>query len=79
MYTTQMNTTANQITDWAICEIGNILDSGKFRNAKEVYKYLAEKSQVSAANIRFIHQRTNTNPGVDTLDKLVTAIKGTHK
>lgn len=73
-----MNKPARKLVEWARGSIRSLSVSPEFGSANAVYDELSSISGLSKSIIIKIHSGEAINPQVDTLDKLITAIKQIH-
>jgi len=69
-----MNTTAKDIQDMALAQLDAICTFPQ-RSNTALYKELSEYSGLSVSHIRQFHQGMKPNLTIDTLDRLMDAIK----
>ena len=74
-----MDTTAKQIADWALAQIINMSESGKYKNDTAMYTELAALGDLSISLIRQFHQGDRPNPTADTIDRMVYGIKAARR
>lgn len=70
-----METTAKEISAWALGAIDALTKMQEYRSARAVHGRLAELSGLSLSLVQQFHYGQRRNLSVETLDKLVQGIK----
>jgi len=70
-----MQTTANEILTWARESIKSLSHHPAYRTLTAVYAELSATSGVSVSTIMKVYDGQNANPTIETIDKIVAAIK----
>ena len=73
-----MNTSGRQLVHWVTASIKSLSLNPDYGSLNSVYEELARHSGLSKSMIIKLYSGESANPQVETLDKLISAIKQAH-